>query len=378
MSEIKEHISLAPYTTFRIGGPARFFARAKSVDDIRTALSFARERSLPFFVLGGGSNILIDDAGFNGIVIKIEIPGVEQEKDTVAAGADPHTKLHVAKGGISGEQLKGIQTTGLDTFLPAKSLQNHDVQLSVGAGESWDALAAYAVRRGLFGIENLSGIPGSAGAAPVQNIGAYGAELQDSLLRVEVLDAESGELKNFSRDECGFGYRTSLFKKNPGRFIITRITLGLSHSGVPDISYRDLAERFAGHPAPSLAEVREAVLAIRARKFPDLSKEGTAGSFFLNPVVSKDTADGLAKRFPGLPVFGAAGGVKISLAYVLDRGLNLKGLSHGGARLYEKQPLVVVARRGASAAEVRALAEEVRARVREAAGIELAPEVRII
>jgi UDP-N-acetylmuramate dehydrogenase len=328
---VEEHVPLAPFTTFYIGGPARFFARISDVGELRDALAFAKEKNLNTLVLGGGSNVLVPDAGFDGLVIKIEIGGVEKNNTT----------------------------------------------LIVGAGESWDALAARAVSDGLWGIENLSGIPGTVGAAPVQNIGAYGAELKDTLAWLEAFDTETGEVVRFTNNECGFGYRTSVFKKTPGRYVVLRVAFALQRGGVPNITYKDLSIAFA-NKAPVLKDIRNTVLAIRAQKFPNLQEEGTAGSFFLNPVVSAETAARLGAQYPLLPQFAAQGGVKLSLAWLLDNVLNLKGAHVGGARLFEKQPLVIAATRDAQASDVRALAQKIKTEAREQLGLEIEEEVRIL
>ncbi len=337
---IKEQVPLAPYTTFHIGGPARFFVHAPSIEEIKEALSFAKERNIPVLILGGGSNVLIDDAGFDGLVIKIELSGVELQKNAA------------------------------------------EVLLVAGAGENWDGVVARAVGEGLWGIENLSGIPGTMGAAPVQNIGAYGTELKDTLTWVEVLDTETKEIKKMSNAECAFGYRTSIFKKNPGRFVVLRVALTLHAQGAANLAYRDLAEAFVGIPAPGLGDIRAAVLAIRARKFPDLAHEGTAGSFFLNPTISIQKAAELAAQFPALPQYPGELGVKISLAWLLDNALQLKGAAVAGARLFEKQPLVIVAQNppagGCSSRDVVALAHKVKKEVKEKIGIEIELEVKII
>lgn len=328
---IEENVPLASLTSFRIGGPARFLIRPQSVGDVHKALDFARARNLPLLILGGGSNVLIVDEGFPGVVLKIELRGVEWRGSVVTAAA----------------------------------------------GEEWDALVEESVARGLWGLENLSGIPGSVGAAPVQNIGAYGAELKDTLESVEALDRARGEVVTLKSAACGFGYRRSLFKREPGRYIVLSITLGLRTEGRPNLAYKDIAAIFGGASAPALRRIREAVLAVRALKFPDLRTEGTAGSFFLNPVVSDEKAVQLRRHFPGLPAFPADGGVKISLAFILDR-LGMKGSARGGARLFEKQPLVFAAARGCSARDVLSLAKLVEESVREACGIELEREVRVI
>jgi UDP-N-acetylmuramate dehydrogenase len=325
---IEENIPLAPLTTFALGGPAHYFVRVQNIDELKESLAFAKAKNIKVLVLGGGSNVLVSDDGFDGLVIKIEITGVKQDDTTLVAGA----------------------------------------------GESWDALVARAVDEGLWGIENLSGIPGTVGAAPVQNIGAYGAELKDTLAWVEALDTANGAVVRFAGNECGFGYRSSLFKQTPGRYVILRAAFNLKKDGTPNDLYKDLA----GIAGLSLAEIRAKVLAVRAQKFPDLTREGTAGSFFLNPVVSPATAAQLAGRYPGLPQFAAGGGVKLSLAWLLDNALGLKGAMVGGARLFERQPLVIAASRDARARDVRALAEKIKKEVKEQLGIEIEEEVRIL
>ena len=325
---IEENVPLGPMTTFFIGGLARYFVRVTNVEELRQSLDYARDQNLSALILGGGSNVLISDAGFDGLVIKIEIAGIEKEGETLVAGA----------------------------------------------GESWDALVVRAVQEELWGVENLSGIPGTVGAAPVQNIGAYGSEVKDTLLWVEAFDTQSGQVVRLQNTECGFGYRTSRFKKEPGRFVILRVAFQLKKNGAPNASYKDLADiaRF------NLAEIRAKVLAIRAGKFPDLKKEGTAGSFFLNPVVSAQKAAELVEQYPGLPNFPAEQGRKLSLAWILDTILQVKGLSVGGARVYEKQPLVIAASRGARARDVAELAQKVSQLVQNKLKITIEPEVRIL
>jgi UDP-N-acetylmuramate dehydrogenase len=325
---IEEQVPLAPLTTFKIGGPARYLARAQNVQEINEILSFAKERTFQVLILGGGSNVLIGDEGFDGVVLKLELKGVVQEGETLIAAA----------------------------------------------GEGWDTLVERAIAEGLWGIENLSGIPGSVGASPVQNIGAYGAELKDVLDWVEVLDRESGAVVKLTKGECGFGYRTSQFKREQDRYVVLRVALRLHKSGTPNDSYRDLAD-MAGSTLP---QIRNKVLAVRREKFPDLSKEGTAGSFFLNPVISAEQAAALSARYPGMPQYPAESGVKISLAWLLDKALKLKGMREGGARLFEKQPLVIAAERDSKAHSVRTLAHKIKNLVKEKLQIEIEEEVRII
>ncbi len=327
---LQEHVALAPFTTFHIGGPARYFIEAKSDDDIREALEFAREKKLPLFVLGAGSNVLVPDEGVQAVVLKIAI-------------------------------------TNLDIRCP---------RLIVGASARWDDVVDTAVARGLFGIENLAGIPGFVGGAIVQNIGAYGAELAPVVEYVDAINRVTGASVRLSREQAEFGYRTSLFKEKKD-FIIMRVALALTAQGELNISYPDLIRaREAGVALATPGDVAQAVRAIRANKFPSDGETGTAGSFFKNPIVSKTKADELASRFPELPMFPQGDGTtKISLAWILDHALSLKGLTKGGARLYEKQPLVIVTQEGAMASDVDALARNVAQRVYDATGISIEREV---
>ncbi len=337
--EILEHIPLAAYTTFGIGGPARYFAVATSVADLVAAVEFAGKNSVELLVLAGGSNVLISDEGFNGLVIKVDIKGLALDE--------------------SGEQSLVV----------------------AGAGENWDGLVSYAINDKLWGIENLSGIPGTVGGAVAGNIGAYGQALSQTLQWVEAFDIGDMTTQKFSNEVCAFEYRESFFKHTQ-RYIIVRAAFALSHEAKPEVSYKDLAARFAG-ATPSLTDVRAAVLEIRTGKFPDLAVEGSAGSFFLNPIVSKADATRLTELYPGIPLFDMpeTDGVKVPLAWFLDSRngvLDVRELSFGGARLFEKQPLVVVAKRNTTALDVKKLSDEVTRIVKEKIGIEIDREVRII
>src|ERR1700758_704020 len=256
---IEENVPLAPVTTLRVGGPARYFAAAHSVDEVREAMDYARSRNLPLFVLGGGSNVVIADAGWPGLVLKIAITGVNHEG-------------------------------------------HHPVRFEAGAGEDWDGFVALAVQHHCAGVECLSGIPGSVGGTPVQNVGAYGQEVSDTIDSVQVIDLKDGKERELFKDDCGFRYRTSIFNTSePGRYIILRVNYMLTHGGEPRIAYADLKNYFAGQKtAPTLAETREAVLRIRASKamliIPGDGDSRSAGSFFKNPVVSKEQYEDLHQR----------------------------------------------------------------------------------
>ncbi|HVX90794.1 MAG TPA: UDP-N-acetylmuramate dehydrogenase [Candidatus Paceibacterota bacterium] len=330
----RESVSLASLTTFRIGGPAAYVVDCESESDVRDAIAFAREHALPFVVLGGGSNVLAPDDGYAGVVIRPHLTRLsfDERDDGVLAIAE--------------------------------------------AGVPWDAFVREACMRSLWGVENLAGIPGSVGAAPIQNIGAYGAEVAETVEWVEVLDPETGDVTRVSNADCAFGYRDSRFKRNPGT-IILRVAFLLKKDGAPRIGYADLARaQEQGTPLTTPSEIAAAVRAIRAKKFPDLSHEGTAGSFFKNPHITAEAFAALKERYPELPGFPSGALVKVPLAWILDRVLNLRGFTHGNARLYEAQPLVLATTFGARAEEVRALAALVNARVKETTGIELEWEVR--
>lgn len=332
--KLEEYVPLAPLTTLGVGGEARFFIEAHSEKDIEEAAAYARERRLPLFPLGGGSNLLVPDEGVEGVVVKVAI------NDVV------------------------FEDAGVETLVIA------------GAGARWEDIVDCAAERGLFGIENLAGIPGTVGGAAVQNIGAYGAELASVFAYADAVDSTTGLSRRVAGNEAAFGYRTSLFKKDRS-LIVTRAAFRLRARGTPDISYPDLLRAQAeGVPLSAPSEIAAAVRAIRAKKFPNSAEEGTAGSFFKNPVIPRDLADALAERFPGVPAFPQKGGtVKISLAWLLDHALSLKGFSKGAARLYEKHPLVIVARTRARAEDVDALAHEVSARVFAETGISIEREV---
>lgn len=332
----EENVLLSTLTTFKTGGPARFLISAGNEEDIRSAAAFAKERGLPLIPLGGGSNMCAPDEGVEAVFVRFLPHEVSVEK------------------------------------------QEDDVIVSADAGLSWDALVAYTCENGWWGLENLSGIPGTVGASAVQNIGAYGAAAEQHIVSVSALDLVTGAMREFANDECAFGYRMSVFKKEADRFFITRVSFRLSVTPQPDLSYRDLSNRFEGKETPSLRDVRDAVIEIRKGKFPPLERFGTAGSFFLNPVVSPEEAESMRERFPGMPLFDMPeGGVKAPLAWLFDRVLSLKGMREGGAFVWEKQPLVLAAEPGARSADVYALAEKITALAREKTGIAIAPEVRL-
>jgi UDP-N-acetylmuramate dehydrogenase len=340
---IEENVALSPLTTFGVGGPARYFVEAHTESDVRSALEFARSRSLPLFVLGGGSNLVVSDAGFAGLVLKIAIKGIDESD----AGS--------------------------------KRL------FQAGAGEDWDAFVAHAVDRGCGGVECMSGIPGSVGATPVQNVGAYGQEVADTITNVYALDLQSGEINEFSPEACGFGYRTSIFNTIArDRYIILGVRFALEKNGHSKIEYRDLKNHFLSHSGdPSLADVREAVRQIRRSKAMLIVKGDedcrSAGSFFKNPVVEATTfaeIEGMAqKRGLHAPHFPAQEGkVKVPAAWLVEQSGFPKGTTRGRVGISQKHALAIVNRGGATAAEIVNLKSEIQDAVKTEFGIPLQPE----
>lgn len=332
--EIRENVILAPYTTFRIGGPARFFCEVESREDLKSALKFSKEKNLQVFVLGGGSNILVSDKGFSGLVVKMGIKGLEfkDEKDFSI--------------------------------------------LTAGAGENWDNLVAETVGRNLGGLENLSLIPGTVGGAVCQNIGAYGTELKDVLESVEALDVGSGEIKTFSNSGCEFGYRESVFKKREG-LVVLRASIKLSKNPKPNINYPDLAKRFE-RKMPFLAEIRNAVIEIRRNKLPYPSKVGNAGSFFKNPTIEISNFKLLISKHPDLKGFKQDNGlVKLSSAQLIEK-CGWKGKRHGNVGISDQHSLVLVNHGGGKAEEIVSLAEDIKNHINNAFGVNIEPEVLIL
>lgn len=341
---IREDVPLAPLTTLGVGGPARYFTEACTEADVLEAVDFARPRGLPLFVLGGGSNALVADTGFAGLVLKIGVADLSRR-----SGPD------------------GI------------------VMFTAGAGYEWDALVQQTVQAGCAGLECLSGIPGTVGATPVQNVGAYGQEVSQTIREVRVLDLRAREIKTFSNADCRFGYRSSVFNTaERGRYVILQVSFAVQQNGKPGLQYPDLQQSFADQSSePTLNEVREAVRAIRHRKamllVPGEEDARSAGSFFKNPVVSQPVFEELAARlsFSGLqlPSYPAAHGFrKLPAAWLVEHAGFAKGYAKGAAAISRKHALAIVNRGGATAAEIIALKDEIQSGVRHRFGITLEPE----
>ena len=344
--ELLENIPLAPLTTIRIGGRARYFVEARDVGEVQAAVAFTRSRDLPLFVLGGGSNLVVADAGWPGLMLKIAIPGIDQR-----GAHDEHG----------------------------------NVVFDVGAGESWDKFVSRSVMARCAGIECLSGIPGSVGGTPVQNVGAYGQEVSDTISSVQVVDLRDGQVRELCREACGFSYRASILNTSDrGRFIVLRVSYALTPEGKPHISYGDLKRHFAGRETmPNLAETREAVRHIRALKGMLIVAGDadclSAGSFFKNPALSEEQHEDLKQRaaargltVPSYPALETHR--KVSAAWLVERSGFAKGYGMGRAGISSKHALAIVNRGGATAAEVLALKDQIQHRVEEIWGVRLEPE----
>lgn len=344
---IRENVTLAAYTTMGIGGPALFLAEVTDENQVPEGFAFARDRNLPVFILGGGSNLLVADSGFPGLVLQIALPGIHPDR---------------RKSGW----------------------------VTAGAGEPWDPFVRWCVERNWAGIECLSGIPGTVGGTPIQNVGAYGQEASEVIVSVRVFDRVAQEFAELDNAECGFTYRRSIFNSTmPDRYLVLSVTYVLRPGGETQIQYADLQRYFTSSSArPTLLQMREAVRQIRASKAmllvpgdPDCK---SAGSFFKNPVVSEAAAakieeearrQGKLTGAEALPRFKAPEAmVKIPAAWLIERAGLHKGYGKGRAGLSTKHTLALVNRGGATAADVLALMHEIQERVKETFGVTLKPE----
>ena len=337
--KIQENIALAGYTTLGIGGPARWFAEARSEDEILHAITFAGEKNVPLFVLGGGSNLLVADAGFSGVV------------------------LHVANRG------RQIHAEG------------DSVTFRVAAGEDWDGFVAATIAEDCAGVECLSGIPGTVGGTPVQNVGAYGQEVATTIVRVRALDRRSLQWVEMENAACQFAYRSSLFNSTArGRYVVSEVTYRLARNGAPSVGYKDLAQQFANEKkTPSLASVREAVLEIRRKKGMLLVAGDadcrSAGSFFKNPVIGQAQFSLLEAKWTGIPHFAAPEDrVKIPAAWLIEKAGFEKGFALGAVGISSRHTLALINKGDAKARDMLALRDKIRQRVTEVFGIVLEQE----
>ena len=352
---IQENVPLAPLTTLRVGGAARYFAELRREDEVREAAQFAKTRGLPLFVLGGGSNLVIADSGWPGLALKIAIGAIVHSSATDATG--------------------------------------NAVLFSVGAGVNWDDFVAQAVAQNCAGVECLSGIPGSVGGTPVQNVGAYGQQVSDTIESVRALDLQQDRIVVLPQPACAFRYRSSIFNGTEhGRYIILRVNYRLKRGGAPSLKYADLQEYFAAGALPrktphSLAETRAAVREIRRTKgmllVPGDDDCRSAGSFFKNPVLSEAQFQDLAARaaakaleIPSYPALDFQNKTqrKISAAWLVEHSGFSKGYALGPARISTKHALALVNSGQATAADMVRLQERIQENVAESWGIRLDAE----
>ncbi len=337
MDRLQKNIKLSTYTTLHVGGVADYLVEATTKEELEVALHWAKAHTAtPPLILGGGSNVLISDEGYRGLVILNRITELSYKE-------------------IGGK-----------------------VFLTVGAGNSLDAVIADTVLQGYWGLENLSAIPGTVGATPVQNVGAYGVEVSELIDSVVAIHRDTFEEKKFTKQECLFGYRDSYFKSEEGsRWCITAVVFVLSTIPAPRITYADLS--MLAKESPSQKEIRETVMRVRSKKFPDWNIVGTAGSFFKNPIISKETFVELQQQYNDIPGYIQENGeVKISLGWILDRVCGLKGYRLGNVRLFEEQALVLVADKNATAEEIDSFAKIIEEKVFEKSKIKIEREVKNI
>lgn len=337
-SQIRENIPLAPLTTLGVGGPARYFIQATSEHDVLAAFAYAKEKDLPVFVLGGGSNILVSDQGFDGLVIQIAIKGVSFDNDG-------------------------------DTTM-----------VSAAAGEDWDDLVETCVNQGLAGIECLSGIPGFVGGTPVQNVGAYGQEVSETIVSVRCFDRQNTAIVELTNSECGFSYRKSIFNSTlKDRYTVLSVNYALRVDGPPKLVYKELVERL-GQRQATLSEVRQAVLQIRRAKSmvidPADPNSKSAGSFFKNPIVPSNDLENFVRIHGGsVPSFPAGDGmVKIPAAWLIENAGFRKGFQMGRAGISANHSLAIINSGSASAAEIFELMSAIQRAVKSRFNIELMPE----
>lgn len=346
---LREGVPLAPLTTLGLGGPARYFVEPASADALAETLAWAAARDLRTVVLGGGSNVVVADAGVDALVVRPALRGISRR--------------------------------------PAGSADR--VLVAAAAGEPWDPFVRGTVEAGLAGLECLSGIPGTVGASPIQNVGAYGQEVAEVLETVGVLDRESLEQRTLSVGECGFAYRDSRFRREPDRFVVLEATFRLIPDGAPAVRYPELGRAVAaGGSSPSLGSVREAVLELRRSKSmvldPGDPNRRSVGSFFVNPVLASAEAEGVVERAVALgaagdpsevPRFPAGEGrVKLSAAWLIEAAGFPKGTRRGPVGISSRHSLALVHHGGGRTEDLLTLAREIRERVRERSGVTLRPE----
>jgi UDP-N-acetylmuramate dehydrogenase len=334
---ILKNFSLKSYNTFGLNYKSEYFVSVKSESETIKIIKGAGSDKKPILILGGGSNILFT-GDYKGTIIHPDIRGIKIEE------------------------------------------KNPDyVVVSSGAGVKWDSFVEWTVDNGLSGIENLSFIPGTVGAAPVQNIGAYGVEVKNSIEQVRAVSVDNGSVREFGKNECRFGYRSSIFKTDlKGKYLITRVYFRLTTSPSLNLIYGSLSDEVAKLGGATLKNVRDAVIIMRRRKLPDPEITGNAGSFFKNPVVDNSSAELLRKRYPQMPCYkDPSGGIKLAAGWLIEQ-CGWKGKKAGDAGVYDKQALIIVNHGGASGREILNLSEEIRKSVWSKFAVVLEREVEVI
>jgi UDP-N-acetylmuramate dehydrogenase len=337
MPVLRNH-PLASLTTFGLPSSANFFCPCASVEQVKEALSLVRSEGLPLTVLGGGSNVLLT-GDLDGLVLHNRLEGIEIVEEN-----------------------------------------GKEVWVKVGAGVPWHALVVETLKRGWYGLENLSLIPGSVGASPMQNIGAYGIELEARFHALDAIEVHTGQPRSFSHSECEFGYRESIFKKKlKGAYVITHVTFRLSRRPELRLDYGAIREELdrAGVHDPGPQDVSNAVIRIRKSKLPDPSEVGNAGSFFKNPVLDAEQFSALQSAHPDVPHYPAPSGTKVAAGWLIDRA-GWKGHHRGTHGIHDRQALVLVHHGGASGADLLALAQDVQQDVASKFGVALEREVNVL
>lgn len=334
---IESHVKLSTLTTIGVGGPAKYFVRIKDIESLNTALNLAKNSRIEILILGDGSNVIISDRPFEGLVLKLEIRGVERIRKS------KYTSTY-----------------------------------RVGAGVNWDDFVKFTVKNKLSGVECLSGIPGKVGAAPIQNIGAYGQEVKNVITNVEAINLKNSETVNFSNSQCRFTYRNSLFERK-SKYIITSVDFKLAKNVFPEIKYKELSEKLNSNSS-NINQIRKAVLELREQKSLLIdeagSKNKSVGSFFLNPVVRKSQLKQIERaaksQAPNWPIGKAH--TKISAGWLIEQAGYKKGYKKGNVGLSKKHALVIVNKKDATAKEIIDFATDIKYLVNKKFGVNLKPE----
>ena len=331
-AKVESQVSLKPYNSFGVEVMARHFAQATSDDEVRQLLAYAAIEDLPALVIGGGSNLLLTQ-DITALVIRMNSSGIRLLSD-----------------------------------------DGQRVVVEAEAGEAWHPFVQWTLEQGLVGLENLSLIPGTVGAAPMQNIGAYGVEIKDVFDGLTALDRQTGDLRDFTLEDCDFAYRDSYFKRNPGRWVILRVRFALSRTAALHLDYGPVRQRLAGIEQPTAQDVSDAICSIRREKLPDPAELGNAGSFFKNPVVSAELAGRIREQHPGLVAYPQADGeMKLAAGWLIEQA-GWKGYRDGDAGVHKLQALVLVNYGQASGEQLHELAQKIQDDVLERFGVELEME----